>query len=48
MEFNHFFYLEIRYNIKVVGAKWFEAGFKSTDGGVSWKQNFEMTLFKSE
>jgi hypothetical protein len=40
--------LKVRYNIKVVGTKWFEAGFKSTDGGVSWKQNFEMTLFKSE
>ena len=37
---------KIKYNIKVEGAKWFEAGFKSTDNGVSWKQNFEMTLLK--
>jgi hypothetical protein len=40
--------LKIKYTIKVEGTKWFEAGFKSTDNGVSWKQNFEMTLLKSK
>lgn len=40
--------LIIRYTIKVEGTKWFEAGFKSTDNGISWKQNFEMTLLKSK
>ena len=40
--------LKIKYNIKVEGMKWFEAGFRSTDDGVSWKQNFEMTLLKSK
>ena len=40
--------LKIKYNIKVRGTKWFEAGFKSTDNGVSWKQSFEMTLSKNK
>jgi hypothetical protein len=40
--------LKIMYTIKVEGTKWFEAGFKSTDNGVSWKQNFEMTLLNSK
>ena len=40
--------IKIKYVITVEGKKWFEAGFKSTDGGVSWQQNFEMTLFKSK
>jgi len=36
--------LKIKYIITVKGEIWYEAGFKSTDGGGSWKQNFEMKL----
>lgn len=37
--------LRIKYIIKVTGNKWYEAGYRSTDG-ISWKQTFEMVLVK--
>ena len=37
--------LKIKYIIKIEEDKWFETGFKSTDG-IKWKQIFEMKLLK--
>lgn len=37
--------LTIKYIIKVTGNKWYEAGYRSTNG-IDWKQTFEMELVK--